>query len=79
MDNKASLPKTAQYMYQVFNMSHELDQAKLITPKVFLVDQPDLVPGQVWSQPHQVSLMASADLQQQVYTPHQLGRGACCP
>jgi len=37
MDNKASLPETAQYMYQVFNLSLELDQAKLITPKVYLL------------------------------------------
>eukprot|EP00092_Neocalanus_flemingeri_P036633 GFUD01039886.1.p1 GENE.GFUD01039886.1~~GFUD01039886.1.p1 ORF type:complete len:1196 (+),score=396.15 GFUD01039886.1:57-3644(+) len=37
MDNKASLPETAQYVYKVFSLSLELGQAKLITPKVYLL------------------------------------------
>ena len=37
MDNKARLHETAQYMYQVFNPSLEIDQAKWITTKVYLL------------------------------------------
>jgi len=37
MDNKASLPETAQYIYKVFSLSLEMGQAKMITPKVYLL------------------------------------------
>ena len=45
MENEASLPETAQYVYQVFILFLELRKAKVITPKVYhnLLPHPPLL------------------------------------